>query len=337
MRTKTNLDTKKSLDASFKTFIKDKYILSTILMGCVSEFREMTMEETIACLDVKEGCTEVKGRPTEFFTASGERIEVDSVFEIRLPNNDKIGLIIGIEGQAKIDTGYPILKRASYYAASLIANQKGKEFEHDNYGDLQKVYTIWCILNPRAGDRDTVLEYSMKGGYMEPFSSRNSVPECDMMDIILINMSGSHEDDEGDHSKIISHRTEVMMDVLKTVFSRMDGKDKKRILEENYMISVSDTISEAMEDISMTMTWDDLIQGTIESSKEDGFIQGRTEGKAEGRIEGKIEGKAELILTFMKKQGVSLEEALDIFELTSEERESVRQYVLKTSGNRSYI
>ena len=57
----------------------------------------------------------------------------------------------------------------------------------------------------------------------------------------------------------------------------------------------------------------------MEERKED-FKEGKAEGKAEGLAEGKAEGLASSIRNMMKNMGVSLEKAMDVLQIPTDER-----------------
>ena len=151
------------LDAKFKRLVKDKYILSTILKGCVNEFKGMDMEQTLACLELEEGNDLVKTRDTELFSEDGELVKANSVFDIKLPNDEMIGIIVNIEGRGRSNVEYPILNRAMYYAYELIVNQKGTFFKKQEYEKIRKVYSIWCMIRPPVPLRNTAIEYRLNG------------------------------------------------------------------------------------------------------------------------------------------------------------------------------
>ncbi|MBO5547768.1 MAG: hypothetical protein J5920_03300, partial [Candidatus Methanomethylophilaceae archaeon] len=93
----------------------------------------------------------------------GRKSELDSLFDITLPDNEKVKLILNVEGQADPNPGYSLVDRALFYASSIIADQRGKDFSGDHYEDLKKVYSVWCVLQPRDKDRNSIIRYRVQG------------------------------------------------------------------------------------------------------------------------------------------------------------------------------
>lgn len=52
--------------------------------------------------------------------------------------------------QRKHKPGYPLVRRADFYAARMLSSQKGTVTEDTVYEDLQPVYTIWVTLVPKS-------------------------------------------------------------------------------------------------------------------------------------------------------------------------------------------
>ncbi len=259
-----------SMDSEFKKLIKDKYILSTILMGCVEEFEGMDMGQTISCLDVQDDLDIVKTRDTEFITGAGEKVIMDSVFEVKLPNDEVLGIVVNIEAQGSVNTGYPLLNRAGFYISELVVDQKGKEFSRNDYGHMKKVVSIWCILNPPAAQRNTVIEYRTEGHYRGGLSSSEPIAEYDLTRLILINLGQPSSVPADGNVSADKGRDNAMMDMLGILFDLVMGtSEKKRVLEEGYKLPVSDYASSAMEGLGMTLTAEDFWQGRLDSMRED--------------------------------------------------------------------
>ena len=176
-----------ALDKGFKAVVHDSDVLSWLLRSNLEEFRDSSIEEIKACLNIGEDGRTVIGRETEFDSVEHGKILTDSIFDVKLPGTDEgISVILNIECQSDPNPGYPIGKRAEYYIARLISSQKGVDFANDDYSKLRKVYCIWYILRPRACCRNTVVRYGMEGKVIEgiPYD----LPVLDTFNIIMVNV-----------------------------------------------------------------------------------------------------------------------------------------------------
>jgi len=315
--------TKKSeMDSEFKKLIRDKYILSTILMGCVKEFEDMDMEQTIACLDVQEGLDIVKTRDTEFISGTGEKVVMDSVFEVRLPNNDVLGIMVNIEAQGRTSVGYPILNRAAYYAAQLIVDQKGKEFANSDYGRIKKVVSIWCLANPPVSKKNTAVEYRMKGRYIEPLSSSGQIDEFDPVRIVLINMGNAdmRRQITSDHP-LTKDRHGAMLDMLNIIFSEVLGAlEKRRLLEEEYKLPFSDYVSETIGGMDNMLTVEDFWEGRVDMAREEALLEATAKYR---KI--MIDNYVVSVKAIMEDSDLSVDEAMEKIRVPSEIREDVKR------------
>ena len=55
---------------------------------------------------------------------------------------ERVKLILNVEAQKSYYLTYPWILRALFYCARMVSEQKDTEFQHDEYGDLKKVYSI---------------------------------------------------------------------------------------------------------------------------------------------------------------------------------------------------
>ena len=153
-----------TLDQTFKTIIHDSNVLSWIIRENVDELSGKNIEEIKKCLDIGEDGRTVIGRETEYASSESGSIVADSVFDVRVPGTgESVSVIVNVEAEHDPrPKGYPLGKRAEYYMARMVSAQKGKEFTGSDYGNMRKVYGIWCILGPKVRDRNTVIRYGME-------------------------------------------------------------------------------------------------------------------------------------------------------------------------------
>lgn len=215
-------------DNACKALFQNREIIAPVLKEVVPEYKDFTVEEIIRYIDadsiedvpVDDISVMADRLPTEMESVSDKLIRYDAHFRAvnpRLSNENLcIHLYIDLEVQNHYrpsSPSYPIIKRGIYYAAREISSQLGVLTEQTNYGNLQKVYSIW-ICNEKIPRRlqNTVTMYSVKktdiiGTTDEPKEN------YDLMNIIMIR--------RGTDAK------EPIFDYLSGVF----GCDKKKISE----------------------------------------------------------------------------------------------------------
>ena len=181
-------------DATFKFFIHKSDVLARILKDNIDELAGMSVEEIKGCLQLESDGKTVIGRETEYITRDGRKVILDSVFDVFIPGTgSRIPIIIGLEGQRNPRPGYPLGKRAEYYLARMVSEQKDKYFTGKNYGDLRKTYSIWCVLEPRKDDLNSVVRYRMKAE--RTYGHIDDEPEELVTFNVIMMYLGSYKDD----------------------------------------------------------------------------------------------------------------------------------------------
>lgn len=162
---------KAQYDEYAKRLIAQKIILAHILAKTVDEFRDMKPEDIVAHIegDPKVGIVPVDpgmtnaARPTDASTpyVSDHRlaglntehseinegmIRFDIIFYVRMKDG-LAQVIINIEIQKDEPTQYFLLNRAIFYVSRMVSSQKGRDFVHQNYNDMKRVFSIWLCLN----------------------------------------------------------------------------------------------------------------------------------------------------------------------------------------------
>ena len=79
---------------------------------------------------------------------------------------------------------------------------------------------------------------------------------------------------------------------------------------------VSDELSETIADI-MTLTYEDFVEGRIESARESGYYKGLEAGE--------VRAYASTVTNLMIEMGVSVDEALKVLHIPDEYHESVKE------------
>ncbi|MDD3417452.1 MAG: hypothetical protein PHY47_26255 [Lachnospiraceae bacterium] len=185
-------------DENGKKILKHKEVLATILKYTVKDYKDCTMDEVLACIDLNsidqnepiapDSDTRIKGDPTEESSVNEARITFDQRFRARLPVNTRFHLHVDVELQGNYYPGYALEKRGIYHMARMISSQLEVINRTTNYGKLEKVCSIFiCVGNVPKRLWNTVSYYQ--------FSNTNNVGEIvvnkrsyDLMDLIIIRL-----------------------------------------------------------------------------------------------------------------------------------------------------
>ncbi len=188
----------------------------------------------------------------------------DILFTSRLPRtNATCQIIVNVENQNRWKPGYPLLKRAVYYSSRLISRQKGTVFFGDDYGKLEKVYSIWiCIKVPKAW-QDTLTVFSLEPKSLVGAGKYDKM-EYDMETVAVLGL-GNHESPRKGILKLLS--------VLLT--PKIEPEEKRKILEREYNIPM--TVEMKKEADTMCTYGQSLL--------EEGMEKGMQKGEQKGRLE----------------------------------------------------
>ena len=156
---------KAQYDEYAKRLIAQKIILAHILAKTVDEFRDMKPEDIVAHIEgdpqvgivpVDPGMTNINynassgdqliGLNTENSEINEGMIRFDIIFYVRMKDG-LAQVIINIEIQKDEPTQYFLLNRAIFYVSRMVSSQKGRDFVHQNYNDMKRVFSIWLCLN----------------------------------------------------------------------------------------------------------------------------------------------------------------------------------------------
>ena len=277
-------------DLDFKTIVHKPTILSWILHECVDEFKDSSIDEIKTGLVLANDGKQVIGRDTELFLQGVGKVRLDSVFDIGVPGTDeKVSVIIGIEGQNDIPSDYPVSKRAEYYLAMMVASQKGRDFSNQHYEKIRKTYTIWCMMDPLSGNRNTIIKYGMVPKTI--IGKPEAVADLDTMNAIFINLGGSYSD-----------RCPSKMKFISTLFSSgISEERRKEIIVNKFKVPLDEYPDEELRNM--------------------GFIE------EDSRRRYTREATVDHVKCLMAKLDISAEDALDLLDVSDSERPSVMRKV----------
>ena len=179
--------------------------------------------------DVKPGN---EGRVQGINTVDKSMVEgtvgYDILFTATLPDTKKIcQIIVNVENQNVWNPGYPLIKRAVYYCGRLISWQKGTVFQGDDYGKIEKVYSIWICSKPDKVWQNTLTTFSLEPNYLVGDTEYDKI-EYDLETIAILGL-GNPERRQRDVLKLFS----VLME------PKMETERKKQILETEFAIPMT--------------------------------------------------------------------------------------------------
>ena len=242
-------------DEACKRVFQNKEIIAPILQMVVPEYKDCTVEEVIRCIDedtiedipLEDIPIRVEGEPTELSSVAEKLIRYDVHFKSVNPvlSNGQICVQLHIDLEIQNNyrphnPEYPMIKRALYYAARELSAQLGTLTKRTNYGQLEKVYSIWiCNKNIPEELRDTATEYSIR---KSDIIGTTEEPEetFDLLNVIMIRRGGKSREKifdfltsvfEGQISKIRKYTDVIDHGTLEQEVKHMSGLGAS-ILEE---------------------------------------------------------------------------------------------------------
>lgn len=235
--------------------LKDKQILSRILINSVKEFRDYSIEEAIAAIEkepeiqsryVRQNIPDaIKGGNTVSEDPSDGTLRFDIVFYALTRNKDRRKIYINVEAQKNFYPGYDLAKRGVFYAARLLSQQLDTEFTSDNYNDIKKVYSIWvCFNTPVQNQKHQDIANTITEIHLAPNvlygSSDNAVVHSgyDLLSVIFICLD-TVKDDAANGNELLG--------MLSTLFSNMKPQKKKAVLRDVYGFDIPEEMSKEVQ------------------------------------------------------------------------------------------
>ena len=300
-----------SYDAVCKQLLSEKSILAWIMKYCVSECREMAVEDIVRCIEAspsvsvtpvfpdEKNTTLINGMNTVNTSQNEGTVVFDILFAAMIPLPKPIRLIINVEAQADFSPHYPLPSRAEYYSARLISSQKGREFTDSHYGDIKKVYSIWICTDPPDYRKNSIYRTSVR---MKGQSGRMGRPikGYGLQRTVFILL--------GDEEK---KEAEGVLRLLDVLFRSEKGlEERKRILEEEFDIAMNENMEMEVQQMC------NLSKGVENRGIRKGIIQGREEGREEEKLNS--------IRNVMDTLGLTMEQAMQALKIPKSEQENMR-------------
>ena len=236
-----------SYDKLAKSFLSRKAILAYILKYAVSEFVDCSLEDiekkyiegepsaTINTVPLDD-TLDIKGKHTESSSTNESFITFDIIFEAIAPVDGKlVKIIINVEPQKTTQNiHYKLMKRAVYYAARLISDQKEKEFHGDDYNGIKKIYTIWICMGVQKYRADSIQKYKLTEQLVHGKFSDKKI-NYDLISIVILNLG----------KKPTTHK---LLNLLYLIFMDLkSSEEKEAILQDEYHIEITHNMREELK------------------------------------------------------------------------------------------
>lgn len=159
-------------------------------------------------------------------------IRFDIIFYVRMKDG-LAQVIINIEIQKDEPTQYFLLNRAIFYVSRMVSSQKGRDFVHQNYNDMKRVFSIWLCLNMDSHSMchihltrdDLINHHNWKGN-------------LDLLNIIFL---GIGEDLPPQEEQYQLHRL-----IAALLSNQLPAAEKLKIIHNEYHIPLSQPLTEGV-------------------------------------------------------------------------------------------
>lgn len=294
---------KAQYDEYAKRLIAQKIILAHILAKTVDEFRDMKPEDIVAHIEgdpkvgivpVDPGMTNINynassgdqliGLNTENSEINEGMIRFDIIFYVRMKDG-LAQVIINIEIQKDEPTQYFLLNRAIFYVSRMVSSQKGRDFVHQNYNDMKRVFSIWLCMNMPSNSMSYV--HLTKEDILEHYNWNGHL---DLLNIVLLGIDRELPPQEEQYEL---HR------LIGTLLSaELTVTQKLAIIETEYHIPLSVELEEGVND--MCNLGEGIEERAIEKTKKEVILDMYQNGC-----------NLELIATVTKKNISEIEEIIN--------------------------
>ena len=302
-------DQNASYDKLAKSFLSRKVILAQILKYTVEEFADCSLEDiekkyiegdphfSINSIPLDD-TLDIKGKHTESSSTNESFITFDIIFDVVAPVDGKpVKIIINVEPQKTTrKIHYKLMKRAVYYAARLISDQKEREFHGDEYNELKKVYSIWICMGVQNYRADSIQRYNLTEEIIHG-NFHDDPKNYDLISIVILNLG----------NKPTSHR---LLNLLYLIFMDLKPSDEKEsILHDEYHIDISRDMREELKKMG----------GLMEPAVEVAVKRATAEATAETEKKTLID----TIRKAMKNWHLSATEVMNGFEISPERQKEL--------------
>ena len=303
----TAANDKAQYDEYAKQLIAQKLILAYILVQTIDEFKGMQPEDIVSRIEgepligvvpVEPGMTNTSynassedqliGLNTENSEINEGMIRFDIIFYVRMKDG-LAQVIINIEIQKDEPTQYFLLNRAIFYVSRMVSSQKGRDFVHQNYNDMKRVFSIWLCMNMPSNSMSYV--HLTKEDILEHYNWNGHL---DLLNIVLLGIGRELPPQEEQYEL---HR------LIGTLLSaELTVTQKLAIIETEYHIPLSVELEEGVND--MCNLGEGIEERAIEKTKKEVVLEIILEMYQNGC-------SPELISTVTKKDISEIEEIIN--------------------------
>ena len=256
-----------------KFILSQKEILSRILKFTIKEFEDMEAEDIMELIEgeplVSKVSTEpgetnqtfhgkITGNNTESTELEEGTIIFDIIFYVRMKDGVS-RIIINLEAQGIEKPPYPLVNRTIFYIARVISSQKNRNFDHSNYGDMLRTYSIWICFNLE----ENCMNY-LHLTNTSLFGTHEWLGDLELMNIFLVGL------DKNLSEEALKTTDSNLHYMLGTIFSNdLSPRDKVRLLSEREDMPAGTHIRKELD------TMCNLSYGIEEQGIEKGIEKGR--------------------------------------------------------------
>ena len=228
------------------------------------------------------------GLNTEHSEINEGMIRFDIIFYVRMKDG-LAQVIINIEIQKDEPTQYFLLNRAIFYVSRMVSSQKGRDFVHQNYNDMKRVFSIWLCMNMPSNSMSYV--HLTKEDILEHYNWNGHL---DLLNIVLLGIGRELPPQEEQYEL---HR------LIGTLLSaELTVTQKLAIIETEYHIPLSVELEEGVND--MCNLGEGIEERAIEKTKKEVILEIILEMYQNGC-------SPELISTVTKKDISEIEEIIN--------------------------
>ncbi|MBQ7514721.1 MAG: nuclease [Schwartzia sp.] len=302
-------DANAAYDKAAKRFLSMKILLAWILKYLVEEFRDAAIKDiaekyiegepslnigtvpvdadlTNAAKNTGKAPKNIRGARNENSSVTEGTALFDILFRAIVPaTGETIALIINIEPQRTVRTGYSLVRRGLYYACRLISSQKETEFSGEDYGNIKKVYTIWLVMDAPEGGSNSIRRYEIREKLLHGHGHEDA-KNYDLLVAVMVYLG----------NKATRHR---LLRLLRLIFlDKLKADEKKDILRQEYDMVLTPVMEKEMAKMGS------LAEGIAERAA----IKAEKRGERRGERRGVNQGQDIMLKALeMLKSNVPLE------------------------------
>ena len=255
-------------DANAKRLLSDKQVLARILKYTTTEFQEMDIHDIERCIEPSSVVIApgyqgdaIEGSSQESAGESEGTIRYDIRFVAVAPNRDKAGvrIIIDVEAQKTSTPGYDLVTRGLFYGSRMLSEQLGKTFSTSDYDSLNKVYSIWIVMNCPQRTANTISRYSIQ--HTALYGNIVDTARSDLLTVIMIRLPG----DDQNATQAPSELHKVLSVLLS---QQMSAEEKLKVLGTEHGFDIDANFAKEVGSMC------NLGDGIYEQGIEQGIKQG---------------------------------------------------------------